>query len=53
MDNMDFDFIPVPLVSTEAPEFTATALAASTGTVSTGAIEPSEQLVESAAEFGT
>ena len=26
MDNMDFDFIPVPLVSTEAPEFTATAV---------------------------
>ncbi len=26
MDNMDFDFIPVPLVSTEAPDFTATAV---------------------------
>ncbi len=26
MDNLDFDFIPVPLVSTEAPEFTATAV---------------------------
>lgn len=26
MDNFDFDFIPVPLVSTEAPEFTATAV---------------------------
>jgi len=26
MDNMDFDFVPVPLVSTEAPDFTATAV---------------------------
>ena len=26
MDNLDFDFIPVPLVSTEAPDFTATAV---------------------------
>ncbi len=26
MDNMDFDFVPFPLVSTEAPEFTATAV---------------------------
>jgi len=26
MDDMDYDFIPVPLVSTEAPEFTATAV---------------------------
>jgi len=26
MDSLDFDFIPVPLVSTEAPEFTATAV---------------------------
>jgi peroxiredoxin (alkyl hydroperoxide reductase subunit C) len=26
MENMDFDFIPVPLVATEAPDFTATAV---------------------------
>ena len=26
MNDMDFDFIPVPLVSTEAPDFTATAV---------------------------
>ena len=26
MDNMEFDFVPVPLVSTEAPDFTATAV---------------------------
>ena len=26
MDNLDFDFVPVPLVSTEAPDFTATAV---------------------------
>lgn len=26
MENLDFDFIPVPLVSTEAPDFTATAV---------------------------
>ena len=26
MDNVDFDFIPLPLVSTEAPDFTATAV---------------------------
>ena len=26
MDNLDFDFIPMPLVSTEAPEFEATAV---------------------------
>lgn len=26
MDDMDFDFVPVPLVSTEAPDFTATAV---------------------------
>ncbi len=26
MDNFDFDFVPMPLVSTEAPEFTATAV---------------------------
>jgi peroxiredoxin (alkyl hydroperoxide reductase subunit C) len=26
MEDMDFDFIPMPLVSTEAPEFTATAV---------------------------
>jgi len=26
MDNMDFDFVPMPLVSTEAPDFTATAV---------------------------
>ncbi len=26
MDNFDFDFVPMPLVSTEAPDFTATAV---------------------------
>ena len=26
MDNLDFDFVPMPLVSTEAPDFTATAV---------------------------
>ena len=26
MENMEFDFVPVPLVSTEAPDFTATAV---------------------------
>ena len=26
MDNMDFDFVSIPLVSTEAPDFTATAV---------------------------
>jgi len=26
MDNLDFDFVPVPLVTTEAPDFTATAV---------------------------
>ena len=26
MDDMDFDFVPVPLVATEAPDFTATAV---------------------------
>jgi hypothetical protein len=26
MDDMDFDFIPVPLVASEAPDFTATAV---------------------------
>ena len=26
MENMDFDFVPVPLVSTDAPDFTATAV---------------------------
>ena len=26
MDNLDFDFVPVPLISTEAPDFTATAV---------------------------
>ena len=26
MDNMEFDYVPVPLVSTEAPDFTATAV---------------------------
>ena len=28
MENLDFDFIPMPLVGTEAPEFTATAVMA-------------------------
>ena len=26
MENLDFDFVPMPLVSTEAPDFTATAV---------------------------